>query len=1090
MLLHSLSRLASRLSRSSSASRRAAKRKPARGGRLRLEALEDRTLPSVVNWVGGSGDWSNANNWLDATTQTHHTPTATDDAVINVDSVVVTHSSGSDKVRSLTSENSFVMSGGSLDLANASTLDSDFTFTNGTISGTGTLTVNGAFTWSGGTMMGSGHTRVNNTLALSNTGGFFNSTMLDGRALDNAGTTTWTGPGNISVGNGGSFNNLSGGTFNASTDTTASPSFTSFGTPGGAFNNAGTFNKQSTSGTSSISIAFNNSGTLDVQMGTLNLNNGGDSTGSFVVEAGATLAFNSGTHTLRAASSVSGAGTVQFGTTDFGGAGTINELGTYSVNTTNLVSSTVNFAHDSTLVNLNMSNGTLTGLNDVTVTGTLNWTGGTMSGAGRTISTGTLNISGNNSKTLDTRTLNNSASATWTGTDIGVVNGAVFNNLAAGSFDDQTSANFGGVFGSSGTFNNAGTFTKSQTSDQTTINVAFNNSGSAEVQDGTLRLTNGTSSGSFTTDAGMTLAFTGNQTLTVASSLDGPGKVLFSSGTSNVLGSFAPGGTVTVSGGTVNFGSSVDLGALTFTSGTITGSGTVTVEGTVNWTGGTMSGSGSTVTNDTVNVSNPSFFGPTLDGRTFVNNGTFVFTGTGGFSVANGAVFNNSGTFLYQTNAQLSGSGGAVFNNTGDFQKNSSSGTSIVNFTFNNDGTLEVQTGTLNFSSSGESSGSISVSAGAVLLFNGSGIFTMHSSSSVDGNGTVQFGTSDFFSTSNAVITGSYTVAKTDIVNTGNGTINFASDETINTLTLEGGTLTGTGNVTVTNLFNWTGGAMTGVGSTISTGTFNVSGNNGKDLNGRELDNTGTLTWTGTGSITVRNGGLLDNQLGGTFLIQNDTSLSGGSTFFDTAGKFTNEGTLRKQSSSGTTSVGVPFTNSIPFTNSGTVDIQSGTISFSGTYTQTDGGSTTLATGTTLTASGGVSLQGGTLSGTGTINGNVVNSGAVVSVGTSTTTGILKITGSYTQTETGTLAIKLGGTTAGTGYDQLQVTGATTLDGTLTVTLINGFNPALNNTFNILTFGSHTGDFATENFPALSGGLVFVPSFSATALILTVAMGS
>src|SRR5262249_25909826 len=148
MLLPSLSKLARRLSRTSSSPRRAVRRKPVHASRLRLEALEDRTLPSVVNWVGGSGGWSNANNWLDATTQTHHTPTATDDAVINLDDVVVTHSTGSDKVRSLTSANAFVMSGGSLDLANASTLNGDFTFTGGTISGVGTLTVNGAFTWS------------------------------------------------------------------------------------------------------------------------------------------------------------------------------------------------------------------------------------------------------------------------------------------------------------------------------------------------------------------------------------------------------------------------------------------------------------------------------------------------------------------------------------------------------------------------------------------------------------------------------------------------------------------------------------------------------------------------------------------------------------------------------------------------------------------------------------------------------------------------------------------------------------------------------------------------------------------------------
>ena len=30
-----------------------------------VESLEDRTLLSTVNWIGGSGDWSNPNNWVE-----------------------------------------------------------------------------------------------------------------------------------------------------------------------------------------------------------------------------------------------------------------------------------------------------------------------------------------------------------------------------------------------------------------------------------------------------------------------------------------------------------------------------------------------------------------------------------------------------------------------------------------------------------------------------------------------------------------------------------------------------------------------------------------------------------------------------------------------------------------------------------------------------------------------------------------------------------------------------------------------------------------------------------------------------------------
>jgi hypothetical protein len=432
MPLHSLRRLARRLFRPTRPIRLSTSGRNTRGAKPRLEVLEDRTVLSTVNWVGGSGDWSNASNWLDAVTQAHHVPTPTDDAVINMaGDITVTHSAGSDRVHSLVSQNAFVMSGGSLDLNADSALEGAFTFTNGILSGRGNLTVDSPFTWTGGTMSGLGHTVVTGTLALSNLGGFNPSTTLDGRALDNYGTTTWTGVGNISVGNGGSFNTVADAVFIVSTDTVSGANFTGFGTPG-AFNNQGTFVKQNTSGTASFGVAFNNGGTVDVMTGALNLNNGGNSTGAFAAEAGATLAFNQGTHTLRAASSVIGDGTVQLGMTGFNGGGTVNVLGVYSVNTTNLVSSAVNFAHDSTLPNLNMSGGTLTGLNNVTVTGTLNWTGGTMTGAGRTVSTGALNIGGSGAKSLDMRTLTNAGTATWTGTDIQVSNQAVFNNLSGG----------------------------------------------------------------------------------------------------------------------------------------------------------------------------------------------------------------------------------------------------------------------------------------------------------------------------------------------------------------------------------------------------------------------------------------------------------------------------------------------------------------------------------------------------------------------------------------------------------------------------------------------------------------------------------
>ena len=74
----------------------------------------------------------------------------------------------------------------------------------------------------------------------------------------------------------------------------------------------------------------------------------------------------------------------------------------------------------------------------------------------------------------------------------------------------------------------------------------------------------------------------------------------------------------------------------------------------------------------------------------------------------------------------------------------------------------------------------------------------------------------------------------------------------------------------------------------------------------------------------------------------------------------------------------------------------------------------------------------------------------------------------FTQGAADSLKIELGGLTPGAGaagdedngYDQVKVTGLATLGGTLVVELINGFTPAVGQTFDILTFGSVSGKFS------------------------------
>ena len=73
-------------------------------------------------------------------------------------------------------------------------------------------------------------------------------------------------------------------------------------------------------------------------------------------------------------------------------------------------------------------------------------------------------------------------------------------------------------------------------------------------------------------------------------------------------------------------------------------------------------------------------------------------------------------------------------------------------------------------------------------------------------------------------------------------------------------------------------------------------------------------------------------------------------------------------------------------------------------------------------------------------------------------TGIMQLGGSYAQADFATLEIDLGGTHPGE-FDQLQVAGDVSLSGTLDVSLIDGFDGASGQSFDIITADSVTGTF-------------------------------
>jgi T5SS/PEP-CTERM-associated repeat protein len=158
----------------------------------------------------------------------------------------------------------------------------------------------------------------------------------------------------------------------------------------------------------------------------------------------------------------------------------------------------------------------------------------------------------------------------------------------------------------------------------------------------------------------------------------------------------------------------------------------------------------------------------------------------------------------------------------------------------------------------------------------------------------------------------------------------------------------------------------------------------------------------------------------------------------------------------------------------------------------TVGGTTAVGIGTLVVASGGtvsvpdglvsVTLQ-GTIKGDGVISAAIINSG-VVAPGTSA--GALHVNGDLIQGALGKLQFELGGTTPGTSYDQLIISGLASLAGTLEVTTIDMFTPQAGNSFNILDWGNRSGTFATLGLPPLAPGLIWDTSQLYTAGVLSV----
>ncbi|HUY32931.1 MAG TPA: PKD domain-containing protein [Pirellulales bacterium] len=483
-----------------------------------------------------------------------------------------------------------------------------------------------------------------------------------------------------------------------------------------------------------------------------------------------------------------------------------------------------------------------------------------------------------------------------------------------------------------------------------------------------------------------------------------------SSGTFAGFGNFSlsGGGTLGINTGTSN--SWENTGSITVTNSTVDLGGTFT-QANLTAGSGTFSHAGSTV-----NIDGTLSGGLTLDAST----GSWNLAGS---STLSGGTFSASGgaTLVAMFFSSLSG---VTLDSPIDMTTDNPQLFVYGDLTLNNI-TLDVAGGQLDFGGNGTQN---IAGTGSIVFGNIYGaIFTNNGETVKLGAGVLVDGPTGTIGGNGAFVNDG-----TINANGSGGTITIGGPTFTNNGTVEG-TSGGTLSVNPTTLTNFSGGTLSG-------GTWRASGGGIMRFNGDDITtNAATIVLDGASShfydattgTTDALAGLATNAAAGSLAIQNGYNFAA---------------------------------PGIVFTNHGAVAIGAGgtfTFPAGGSYNQYGTGAATVLNGGTIDIPPqGVVIQAGTtLSGSGTIDANVTMSGTLEPGGAGTA-GTVTINGNYTQTSTGTLAIDVGGTTAGTQYSQLNVSGTATLAGTLAVNAINGFTAAGGQSFRIVTSAADGGTFS------------------------------
>ena len=401
--------------------------------------------------------------------------------------------------------------------------------------------------------------------------------------------------------------------------------------------------------------------------------------------------------------------------------------------------------------------------------------------------------------------------------------------------------------------------------------------------------------------------------------------------------------------------------------------------------------------------------------------------------------------------------------------------------------TLDVGTGFLTTQQSINSSWNIGTGAGEVayLTLTGSGGSTgTYSGYFVGGSGVGHLKLTGNI-TVHESLHGPFTIASGSDLTLENGASIFASSTFTNngTTTVNAGTSIAVDKATSTGALNLLGGTLgnTTGGSTSISGTVLI--NNGGSFTGSASTQTGPALTVSSANITINNGGF--GSPNADLSITNSTvNATKGSIAASNSGQTVNTVTNSTITGSGGTVMSLSKAY-ITGTGSGSsVSLSDSTSKFNGLNLSLGFDSSNNAGTGSLKLDNGASLNltppnpfPGAILTVGATSTFELDRGARANVSTFTTTGDFKVGISGSDpTLYGKLISALNQNSPGNAN----------FGGTLDVSLLDGYTPLDNTSFDILDFVSHTGTFATVNLPALAPGQNWDTSQLYTTGVITV----